>query len=262
MSKEIKGTKEWSDISLNICSGCEHGCKYCYAAYDAVKRFHRIENYEDWMVMNIRKANVHKKATWHPGKTIMFPTTHDITPSILNECIITIQKQLAVGNKLLIVSKPHQECIHKICEVTKHYKDQILFRFTIGSSRDNVLQIWEPNAPAFRHRLFSLQHAYYKGFKTSVSCEPMLDSFNIRHLYECVKPYITDAFWIGKMNNIESRVQPDVPKIEIERINIGQTDERILEIYEDLKYERLVKWKESIKKIVGLKLAERSGEDN
>jgi DNA repair photolyase len=103
------------------------------------------------------------------------------------------------------VSKPHLECIKKICYELVQYKPQIQFRFTIGSANSEVLKFWEPNAPSFEERVDCLKYANNEGFSTSVSCEPMLDE-NIGDVVDIVSPYVTDTIWIGKANQLFSRL--------------------------------------------------------
>jgi DNA repair photolyase len=47
MTKEKFGTKEWSDSSLNIMTGCPHQCRYCYSKADAL-RWKRIKSADEW----------------------------------------------------------------------------------------------------------------------------------------------------------------------------------------------------------------------
>ncbi len=63
------------------------------------------------------------------------------------------------------------------------------------------------------------------------------------------------------MNRIGSRVNctSEDTAEHIERIRLGQTDERIREIYDSLKDEPLVRWKDSIKRVVGLPLGAEAG---
>jgi DNA repair photolyase len=193
----------------------------------------------------------------------MFPTTHDITPAILTPYFTVLEKMLAAGNRVLIVSKPHLECIQKICDGLKTYHEQMLFRFTITARDDSILKFWEPNAPVYQERVSSLEYAFGHGFETSVSIEPMLDSQHIEDLVRDLAPYVTDSIWIGKMNQIRVRVKADGAETEaaIERIEAGQTDERIKDIYAMLKGHPLIKWKDSVKQVVGLDLAQEPGLD-
>ena len=102
-----------------------------------------------------------------------------------------------------------------------------------------------------------------KGFATSVSIEPMLDAENIYALWSDLVPWVTDSIWIGKMNKVRNRVIIEDSSDEkmVSLIEEGQTDNKIKEIYEKLKDALRVKWKESIKEVVGLDLATETGLD-
>ena len=266
MSKKISGTAEWAVANANCIIGCRHNCKYCYARSNAVDRFKNVKP-GDWIKEEVNWKQVNKKWKKVPG-VIMFPTTHDICPNTkdlktLDASIECLKNILKPGNDVLIVSKPHIECITKICEELVEYKDKILFRFTIGAMDNEILKHWEPNAPSFGERFDCLQHAFKSGFKTSVSSEPMLDSDGMVLMYDMLEPYVTDSIWIGKMNNVRQRVkvQTAEDKKYVDMIVEGQTNAKIHEIYETLKDDSKVKWKESFKTVLGLELAEEAGTD-
>ncbi len=247
------GTREWSDYSLNIQRGCEHGCLYCYARWAAVVRHKRCRA-DQWALPCIDEKKVdltHRKE--YPG-VVMFPTTHDITPANLSQYMCVLRKVLDAGNKVLIVSKPRAECILPICRGFKKHQDNMEFRFTIGSANDKVLKFWEPGAPPFAERLACLQGAFDAGYQTSVSCEPYLDSYP-RHVFAACKPYITDSFWIGKLNCFDSRVKLDGAskadiKKYVEPLKRAMSDEFVLAMCELLKGEQLVRWKDSVQKVL------------
>jgi hypothetical protein len=191
----------------------------------------------------------------------MTPSTHDITPEYLDPICDLFGNLLSAGNELLIVSKPHFVCIRELCLRLSQWKSQIAFRFTIGSASDATLSYWEPGAPLFAERLESLAHAFYRGWATSVSCEPLLDVSGAVELFHTLEPYVTDSIWFGKMNDIRRRVIPGTDPKEIARIEAGQTPEAIRGIYESLKSEPKVRWKESYKEALGLQLATEAGLD-
>lgn len=261
---KISGTREWSVVSANACVAgrCEHFCKYCYARWEAIYKWHRLSEDDDCSKMIVNWSAVNKKWKKYDG-AVMFPTTHDITPSVLEPCLTTIGHILEAGNQILIVSKPHLECIKAICQKFEPAKDRILFRFTIGAINDALFSHWEPNAPKFPERLECLKYAYYAGFQTSVSVEPMLDRANMVALVRITEGYITDSIWIGKMNQIGKRVKivTDEDRLQVKRIIEGQTDKQILSLYQVLRDNHKVKWKESIKQVVGLPLATEAGLD-
>ena len=132
----------------------------------------------------------------------MFPSSHDITDGNWSACQIVLNNLLRAGNEVLVVSKPHLYGIGATCFLFQSYQKNLFFRFSIGSCDDRLLSFWEPNAPSYGERKEALEHAYRKGFKTSISIEPMLDSAHIDDLIADLLPYVTDSIWIGKMNHL------------------------------------------------------------
>ena len=256
--KTVTGTKEWAKKNANCISGCSHDCFYCYAKAIAI-RFRRktAQNWKNEIVLGAKPVG---------GKPcrVMFPTTHDITPNSLAVCMDQIQLILDGGHEILIVSKPHLECIAAICERFKDCKKKILFRFTIGSASNATLKLWEPGAPSFDERLASLKLAHRLGFETSVSCEPMLDG-NIDAVIKKVMPYVTDAIWLGKMNQVKARLTFNrAPKAVVQAAEVllqEQSDENIQKLYERFKGNPKIKFKDSIKKIVGIEAPQAIGLD-
>jgi len=255
------GTREWAPHSDNCATGCEHNCKYCYARYDAVRRWKRVPA-SAWTTPVLRTKSLKEKKKKLDG-AVMFPTQHDITPSLLGACMKMIDKHLKAGNRLLIVSKPHLYCIDAITEmVPDELKDQILFRFTIGSAKDEVLSFWEPGAPCFGERAASLKMAQRRGFETSVSSEPLLSPTvdDALALVAHLEPHVTQSIWIGMLNKAGSRVEIEGPEeqAELDRVLRGQTVENVRAIYEALKDQPLIRWKDSYKEALGLDAAEES----
>lgn len=258
----VFGTQEWATDNANFISGCTHDCKYCYSKAMAI-RFGRKTS-KNWKEEEIRDHSLFKKAKKAKG-TVMFPSSHDIYPEHLSSSLSFLENLLSIGNNVLIVSKPHYECIQAICDKFAAFKDNILFRFTIGSSNSRVLEFWEPGAPNFDERLSSLELAYYKGFQTSVSCEPMLDNCIDDVVFKTL-PFVTDAIWIGKMNSLFARlkINRETSKNVIRRAEElirWQSDESIVALYNRLKNNPKIKWKESIKRTVGLAIPTESGLD-
>jgi len=255
------GTQEWSVKTINCCTGCSHDCRYCYAKEMAI-RFKQVTE-SQWPLERIRAKDVSIRHRKKYDGQIMFPSSHDITPNNLDECITKLKNLLIPGNRVLVVSKPHMECIEKICGSLRDFKSQILFRFTIGACDDRILSFWEPNAPIYDERKQCLIYAYQLDFQTSVSVEPMLDSENIDTLIKELSPYATHSIWIGTMNNLGrfEKGSDMVLQQAIKKIKRGQTDRTIKSIYRRYKNNPLIKWKKEIKKIVGIPLAPKSGMD-
>jgi DNA repair photolyase len=254
------GTSEWSVKTVNCCTGCSHDCVYCYAKEMAL-RFGQITA-SQWPLEQIRQPDVRKRHKKYDGQ-IMFPSSHDITPNNLASCLTVLEKLFYAGNQVLVVSKPHLECIEKICDAFKRYRNQILFRFTIGACDDKILSFWEPNAPGYDERRNCLVYSFMTGFQTSVSVEPMLDSANIDMLIEDLMPFVSDSIWIGIMNHTGRFGKNANPVLQqaIEKIGKGQANSVIKTIYQRHKNNPMIKWKAEIKKIVGIPLPKKPGMD-
>lgn len=254
--KQAFGTKEWATSNANFINGCSNECKYCYAKEMAVRFKRKTPN--NWAIEKVKSHKLNKKFNKRNG-TIMFPSTHDITPENLQYSIQFLENLLRKDNDVLIVTKPHLEVIKTICEKFKEKKDNILFRFTISSSDNNVLKFWEVSAPSYEERIAALRYAYNEGFKTSVSCEPILD-IQIDKLILSLLPYVTDSIWIGKANYLLSRLKrngfnDDETIQKAKEIIANQSDEWVQNIYNTHKDNPKIEWKESIKKIVNIPIS-------
>jgi len=259
----VSGTKEWSSSSENFQVGCEHGCLYCYARASML-RFGRIRDATDWGTPVLNQKKLRRKAFGFREGVVMIPTTHDLTPRNIDVAIPYICKLLKAGNKLLIVSKPHFDCVIKMGVAFEEYKNQILFRFTIGSTNDTVLKFFEPGAPSFQERFEALKWAHSHEFATSVSSEPYFDA-TIIDLVPMLAPYITDAHWLGLLRKPELRIDTRKwgPKewAMLESVKSVQDSESVHMLYNTFKDNDKVKWKDSIKKVIGLPAPEEAGLD-
>ena len=87
------GTREWADKNFNTHYACMHACWNCYAWNEAYQR--QRQYWKDWGVMMTKRSLWNKK--WKKRENnywIMYPTTHDIIPKIMNECFQAIQHML------------------------------------------------------------------------------------------------------------------------------------------------------------------------
>lgn len=244
------GTAEWAEVNENICLGCANNCLYCYAAASA-KRF-KLQDRDQWHLEEFTKR---AKMTSYPARdgVIMFPSAHDITPFNIEKYIRVARLILAKGNKLLIVSKPRFDCMDRLVDDLGEYREQILFRFTIGAISDRLSRFWEPGAPLPEERLRCLRLAHFYFFRTSVSIEPMLAGVDEAEVViEAVQHWVTDTIWIGKMNKVRLRVDLTVPEnlAAVECIENQQSDKAIMELYQMHRDDPMIRWKDSIKLVI------------
>ena len=252
-----KGTSEWAEVNENIVRGCPNGCLYCYAAHNAA-RF-KLKNRTEWQTEEFTKRS---RMTSYPARDgiIMFPSAHDITPFSVNTYLRVAKLILEAGNRLLIVSKPRLDCIKKVCAGLAEHKDNILFRFTIGTFDDATSSLWEPGAPKPSERLDALRHAYEAGFSTSVSAEPLLGGLDTaKTILEKTRLFVSGTVWIGKLNKPRTRIVVDNERTRdaISHIERLQDDDSILAMFDELRNDPNVRWKDSVREVV---LRERPSE--
>lgn len=254
--RRLSGTREWADDTRNIQIGCEHDCRYCYARYNAVRRFKSCSR-EQWRAPRIDAARVDRDYGKVRGR-IMFPSSHDITKRNVSECAVVLRKMLEAGNEVLVVTKPDLDCIGLLCESLRQWQRQVMFRFTIGSVAEATLRFWEPGAPSFESRIKSLMSCYLHGWRTSVSCEPYLDPYP-QHVFSACYDYLSNdpagGFWIGKLRHWASRVDmAGATKEELQRfvepLQAAQSDAFVHGLVREICGRRYVRFKDSIREVI------------
>jgi DNA repair photolyase len=241
------GFRDWTSRDFNIQQGCLNNCLYCYAKADGYRRQQvALDSWEDQI---IRRHDVEKLHKLYPG-LIGFPSTHDITLENLDDYLYVLGKLLRAGNEVLIVSKPRLVCIKAICAASLFFKDEILFRFTIGAMDNDVLGFWEPNAPGYEERRDCLEFAFNQGFRTSVSMEPMLDKPRIDDQIEDLRKYVKvkEHIWLGTMGHLTAMKKDADEDLlsKIVEVEAEQTMERLLPIYQKYKDDLQIKWKTKV----------------
>ncbi|KAJ3442294.1 hypothetical protein M0812_12028 [Anaeramoeba flamelloides] len=236
--------KQWSDRIYNILtadSNCKNDCKYCYMK--AMKnRFFKTDLEDFTMKVNEKKVKKGWRKNKLKPKLFMFPSSHDIFDQFVGNYIKVSKKIMLAGNEVLIVTKPSLVCIKKIIKQLSYFKKKILFRFTITSDDQDILDYWEPNAPGFEERLNCLKLCYENGFNTSVSIEPYLKFPNT--LIKKITPYINDYIWIGSMSGLNS--MKDIKIDEKKRLNNLYHFENTLKLVNEFKNNKKILFKTSV----------------
>jgi len=259
---EVSGTREWSVISYNCVTGCSNDCLYCYARHMAMGGTGSkpwVKSVEEWRQPKPRPHDLAKSKKLYAG-IVMFPTTHDILPETLNFCLEALGNLLRAGNQVLVVSKPHMECIKAICSRFASYvtscpnNGQLELRFTIGTDDEALLKFWEPGAPTFEERFQCLQHAFKAGFATSVSMEPMLKPSTTIPLVQKLLPFVTKSVWLGLMNKPNQRVQFDIEddRHVLDELLAKYESNVMEEIHEAFKDNDKVHWKMELRRRLGI----------
>jgi hypothetical protein len=255
------GTREWSDMTFNIIdskTACRNDCVYCYVK-PMNARFGRMTATTDTFHLDMKRVDKVWKPK-HPGKLIMFPSTHDLFPEMIEESIDTIKKMIRSGNHVLIVSKPFIVCIRQIVESLKgdvdgdhtifsggkRWKDHVTFRFTVSTESEEVSKIWEPRASTVNERLECVRLTSSHGFRTTISMEPYLS--DPRAIVRMTLPMV-EEIWIGRMNHFRDKWFVEERVNERARLDELYSEEFIRTLVAEFRNEPKIFWKESITKM-------------
>lgn len=226
-SEEIKNGS-YSNLALNIYSGCQHGCTYCYVPkllrtshhefhgsseprhnilFETQrllnKGFFNASDYETQIVGGIpTKIKTGTRKVEIKGKTIFLSFTSDPFPMCCSQQptydVISAIKES--GNSVRILTKGNPD----ITKLKQLLDKEDWFGITI-SCGDKMAKEKEPKALIPSSRIVLLQKIKTEiGCKTFVSCEPVLEQQAIYNLIE--KGDFIDAFKIGKLNHLKSDI--------------------------------------------------------
>jgi DNA repair photolyase len=113
-SQERKtGFGEWARWSRNIGVGCSHNCVYCVQRRYGLQ-FRGVNSREEWANEKLKEPPKIRKFQG----TVMMPITPFYLPVVQSQLVALLK----AGNQVLVVSKPHLECIRKLCAALAPYK--------------------------------------------------------------------------------------------------------------------------------------------
>lgn len=129
---------------------------------------------------------------------------------------------------------------------------------------NDILKFWEPNAPSFEERFQSLIYAFENGYNTGISMEPFLDN-KVEDTVATLKDFVTDTIWIGKIKRLrldlslnDYKTDPVVQQKASELIDLYDSNYKF-ELYEKFKNDSIIRWKDSLKKDLGLTRLTKKG---
>jgi DNA repair photolyase len=191
--------REYAPLAVNLYTGCEHKCEYCYAPatiHSTKEKFHiplpRID-----ILNKIEKDAEKLQAAHQTGPVLLCFTCDPYQP--LNEKYQLTRKaiQLLHSHKLnvMILTKGGQRAENDFDLLS----DQDWFGTTLTCIDVTLSLKWEPGAALPEDRIITLEKAHEKGIKTWVSLEPVLYPDTVMEIVKKTYLYV-DQFKIGTLN--------------------------------------------------------------
>ncbi len=173
-AKTILSKSKVLDYTINPYIGCEHGCTYCYARY--MKRF--TGHKEEWGHFVDAKINAAKLLQREikgkrVGRIWVSGTCDPYQPlekryELTKECLNILSK-----NRWPITIQTKSPLVLRDIELLRKF-DDIEVGITITTADDSIRRIFEPNAPAIKERIETVEKLHSSGLKTFVMIAPML----------------------------------------------------------------------------------------
>lgn len=196
---EPKGrAAEYAALAINQYIGCNHGCRYCYAA--------NLIRQMGMKVGEVRPGknvieSLRKQATKFAGdkRRVLLSFLSDPYPTIesdhrLTQTVIKILKDHKISFQVL--TKAGMRAVSDFV----YYGLDDMFATTLTFPDDRRSLEWEPGAALPQGRIESLEMAKDMGIKTWVSIEPVIDPAASLEAMEMAAPWV-DLFKIGKLNH-------------------------------------------------------------
>ena len=216
-AKSCMTKSKLTDYVINPYTGCQHGCKYCYA--DFIRRFQKIK--EEWGSFVYVKENCPELLKKELGKN----KPGNIWLSSVCDCYMPIEGKLKLTRKLLeIISKSEHKKKFTIEILTKSAlvkRDIDLFKklnVEVGCSINTLdpkfSRLIEPFASSPRERINALKEIKKKGVKVYGFISPVMPG--ITDLEEIFKELsFCDYVWVEVLNirkPILNRLMPFIRK--------------------------------------------------
>lgn len=191
--------REYSPYALNIYTGCDHNCKYCYVKILKLQRYelnNEIEPRKDILIKlekQLKKQEITGQVLLcfmgdpYCKADIEYETTRDILNILLEYDIPTA-----------ILSKGGGRILKDI-ELFKKFRN-IKVGATLTLLEEKESRYYEPGAALPRERIETLGILHREGIKTWVSFEPVIRPLTTYQLLELSYPFV-DQYKVGKMNH-------------------------------------------------------------
>jgi DNA repair photolyase len=190
---------EYAALAINLYTGCNHGCLFCYNRctpwYDAV-RFNNPEPRKNIL------ENIEKSAKKHHGekREILLCFSCDPYPAAPLFLARPALEILAYnGLRACILTKGGRRAVRDFDILSG-----LGFRFgtSLSWANDKSRAEWEPNAAPVADRIDAMMIAKAKDIRTFLSIEPVIDPEQALKLIELLLPMqCVDEWRIGRWNH-------------------------------------------------------------
>ncbi len=196
--------REYAELALNIYSGCQHGCTYCYGP--GALRIPR----EEFVQATLRKQRAFIADILNEARTIA-GDPREILLCFTCDPYQPVDRHYQYTRKVIEI---FIECelsftiltkagIHSIrdFDLLEGYEN-CRYGISLSHLKQEIADEFEPHADSVYGRAAALIEAHRRGIKTWISIEPVLDPLQALRVIAEMHPW-TDSFKVGKLNHME-----------------------------------------------------------
>jgi DNA repair photolyase len=196
--------REYADLALNLYSGCEHGCIYCYAPNATFKNrevFHNKVHLKDNIIKRLEKdlKNITKKNKFEKKLVLMSFTCDPYQPAEETNGVTRDAIQLLNDHEFptRILTKGGDLSQRDMDLLSQFPGNEFGVSLTLLDKDDQLK--WEPKAAEPMQRIENLKVAKGMGIKTWLSLEPIIDIDQAIEVINETQEF-TDHYGVGKLN--------------------------------------------------------------
>jgi len=196
--------REYSELALNLYSGCSHKCLYCYCP--SIMR----KSLDVWSAHPKARTNIIKQVDREASK--MRGCDKELLLSFMSDPYQDEEAAFLTRQALLILERNEFQHVQVLTKAGfRAVKDFDIiarnpgwkFGSTIMVRTEELREKWEPGAPSIQSRYEAVKIANDKRIFTWVSIEPVVDVEEALKVMRDLLPYV--SFWkVGKMNHNKS----------------------------------------------------------
>lgn len=194
--------REYSPLAINLYSGCDHKCAYCYAP--GIRR----ETLDQWSeCVTPRRDVIHQlerdcKSYHGSNEQVLLNFMHD--PYCHADCQYRLTRQalsLLLEHRIpvAILTKGGLRAVRDF-DIMEKFGEHLKIGASLTFDSETTSLKWEPFASTPDERIEMLRKAKEKGIKTWASFEPVIDPDESLKVMERSLPYV-DEYKVGKLNN-------------------------------------------------------------
>ena len=195
--------REYSDLAVNLYTGCSHACRYCYCP--AILR----RTVDAWAFDPQPRKNVlgelerdAKKLQGDPREILLSfmsdPYHSDDAARLTREAMLVLERY---GLRVQVLTKAGLRSTRDFDVLAPN---RWKYGATIIFHSERLREQWEPGAAPIAERIEAVRAAHAAGIFTWVSVEPVVDAAEAIEVIETLRD-VVDLWKVGKLNHNRQR---------------------------------------------------------